>query len=123
MEGTLTIVEASAAEPLLKKSQQRTKVERPQAARLRSTLRTHCNCEHQGTRSLPAGQVSSSPVTNTGALEHDFAIDELDIQSRCCRSGKRSKSRLPDDLRCSGDTYDVLLLDSWPPGEPAWKAR
>jgi plastocyanin len=101
MEGTLTIVEASAEAP----AEEAPAGEEGAAA---SDAGGPVILEAQdpfnwSTNELEAAPGATIQVTNTGVMEHDFVIDELGIHE-VLPSGEPVEVTLPDDL-APGDTY------------------
>jgi plastocyanin len=100
MEGTLTIVEASApaeeAAPAEEEAAGGTDAGGPVMLEAQDPF-------NWSTNELEAAPGQTIQVTNAGVMEHDFVIDELGI-SEALPSGEPVEVTLPDDLTV-GDTY------------------
>ncbi len=103
MEGTLTIVEASAEAPAEEEGE-----EAPVEGDGGGDASGPVVLEAQDPFNWSTTELEAAPgqviqVTNTGVMEHDFVIDELDI-SEVLPSGEPVEVTLPEDLTV-GDTY------------------
>jgi plastocyanin len=103
MEGTLTIVEASAEAPAEEEGE-----EAPAGGDGGGDASGPVTLEAQDPFNWSTNELEASPgqviqVTNAGVMEHDFVIDELGI-SEVLPNGEPVEVTLPDDLAV-GDTY------------------
>ncbi len=103
MEGTLTIVEASAEAPAEEEGE-----EAPAEGDGGGEASGPVTLEAQDPFNWSTNELEAAPgqviqVTNTGVMEHDFVIDELGIGENL-PSGEPVDITLPDDLT-PGDTY------------------
>jgi plastocyanin len=104
MEGTLTIIEAAAAAPA---EGEDTEAEAEGAGGV-ETASGPVTLEAQDPFNWSTNELEAAPgqviqVTNAGVMEHDFVIDELEIQE-VLPNGEPVEITLPEDLS-PGDTY------------------
>jgi plastocyanin len=102
MEGTLTIIEAAAAAPAEGEGTEAEGAGGAETASGPVTLEAQ-DPFNWSTNELEAAPGQVIQVTNAGVMEHDFVIDELEIQE-VLPNGEPVEITLPEDLS-PGDTY------------------